>query len=148
MTKFYGIPGLRLGFLISHKKTIARINKHKEPWSVNVLAQRVGEVCLKDHQFSALTRDFVVRERNYLYTQMKGIKGLRAFDSSANYLLVKVEKNGLSSTEIYRSLARDGLLIRDCRSFRGMGTRFIRVAVKKRKQNQLLLKALRKIVER
>ena len=146
MTKFYGIPGLRLGYLIAHGKTVARINKHKEPWSVNVLAQRVGEVCLKDRKFSALTREFVARERNYLYTQLNGINGLRAYDSSANYLLLKVGKNSLSSTEIYRSLARNGLLIRDCRSFRGMGTKFIRVAVKKRKQNQLLIKALRKIV--
>ena len=146
MTKFFGIPGLRLGYLITQGKIVARLNKHKEPWSVNVLAQRVGEVCLNDDHFYDNSREFVSRERLYLYTQLNDIKGLKVYDSSSNFLLSKIVKNGLSSTEIYNTLAREGLLIRDCRSFRGMGTKFIRIAVKRRKQNQLLIKAIRKIV--
>ena len=146
MTKFFGIPGLRLGYLIAQGKTVARINKHKEPWSVNVLAQRVGAFCLKDNQFSTRSREFVSRERNYLYTQLNGIKGLSTYDSSANFLLLKIIKKGLSSTQIYNVLAEKGLLIRDCRSFRGMSTKFIRIAVKRRAQNQLLIKELRNIV--
>ena len=146
MTKFFGIPGLRLGYLIARGDTVTRINKHKEPWSVNVLAQRVGAACLEDHYFYANSRQLVSRERHYLHTQLNGIEGLRAYGSSANFLLLKIVKNGLSSTEIYHALAREGILIRDCRSFRGMGSKFIRIAVKKRTQNQLLIKALKKIV--
>jgi threonine-phosphate decarboxylase len=147
MTKFFGIPGLRLGYMIAQRPTVACINKQKEPWSVNVLAQRVGAFCFKDNHFSTRTRQFVSRERHYLYNQVNGIKGLRTYDSSTNFLLIKILKNGLTSTEIYNSLAGDGILIRDCRSFKGMGKKFIRIAVKKRKQNQLLIKALKKIVE-
>ena len=80
MTKFFGIPGLRLGYLVAQGKIVARINKHKEPWSVNVLAQRVGAFCLKDNQFTTRTREFVSRERNYLYTQLNEIKGLMKKD--------------------------------------------------------------------
>jgi threonine-phosphate decarboxylase len=146
MTKFFGIPGLRLGYLIAHGKTVESINKHKEPWSVNVLAQRVGEACLTDDSFYGNTRQFVSRERKYLYRQLNGITGLRVYDSSVNFLLLKIVKKILSSTEIYHILARQGFLIRDCRSFRGMGTNFIRIAVKRRKQNQLLIKAIKKIM--
>lgn len=146
MTKFYGIPGLRLGYLVAHGKTVERINKHKEPWSVNVLAQRIGSACLKDNAFCARTRQFVSRERHYLYTQLNALEGIKAYDSSANFLLSKIVKNGLTSTEVYNALAREGILIRDCRSFKGMGTKFIRLAVKQRKQNNRLIKALKSIV--
>ena len=146
MTKFFGIPGLRLGYLVAHGKTVARINKHKEPWSVNVLAQRVGLACLEDDPFCKRTRQFVSRERSYLFSQLNAIDGLKAYDSSANFLLVKIMKNPLTSTILYSALAQEGILIRDCRSFRGMGTKFIRVAVKKRKQNEVLIEALKRIV--
>ena len=146
MTKFFGIPGLRLGYLVAHGKTAERINKHKEPWSVNILAQRIGLACLEDDAFSARTRQFVAQERHYLYDQLNSIEGLKAYDSSANFLLSKIVKKGLTSTELYSALAREGILIRDCRSFRGMGAKFIRLAVKKRKQNQRLIKSLKSIV--
>ena len=146
MTKFFGIPGLRLGYLVAHKKTVELISKHKEPWSVNVLAQRIGVACIADHVFCARTRQFVSRERHYLYTQLNAIQGLKAYDSSANFLLAKIVKNGLTSTGLYSALAREGILIRDCRSFKGMGGKFIRLAVKKRKQNQRLIKELKSIV--
>jgi threonine-phosphate decarboxylase len=146
MTKFYGIPGLRLGYLVAYGKTVERINKHKEPWSVNVLAQRIGSACLKDDAFCVRTRQFVSRERHYLYTQLNAIEGMKTYDSSANFLLSKIVKNGLTSTEMYTALAREGILIRDCRSFKGMGTKFIRLAVKKRKQNNRLIKALKGIM--
>ncbi len=146
MTKFFGIPGLRLGYLVAHGKTVERINKHKEPWSVNVLAQRIGMACLKDDAFCARTIQFVSRERHYLHTQLNAIEGMKAYDSSANFLLSKIVKNGLTSTEVYTALAREGILIRDCRSFKGMGTKFIRLAVKKRKQNDRLIAALKSLV--
>lgn len=146
MTKFFGIPGLRLGYLVAHGQTVERINKHKEPWSVNILAQRIGLACLTDDAFSTRTRQFVSRERHYLYTQLNAIEGLKAYDSSANFLLAKILKKGLTSTELYSALAREGILIRDCRSFKGMGTKFIRLAVKKRKQNQRLILKLKNII--
>ena len=101
---------------------------------------------MQDDVFCARTRQFVSRERHYLYTQLNAIEGLKAYDSSANFLLAKILKNGLTSTELYSALAREGILISDCRSFKGMGTKFIRLAVKKRKQNNRLIKALKSIV--
>jgi threonine-phosphate decarboxylase len=61
--------------------------------------------------------------------------------------LIKIVKTGLSSGKLYEMMAREGFLIRDCSSFRGMGNKFIRVAVKKRKQNKLLIENLKRIME-
>ena len=147
MTKFFGIPGLRLGYLLAPSGMIAAISPHKEPWSVNTLAQKAGITCLADEPFRVKTRRFIVRERRYLFTQLSAIQGLVPYTSSTNFILSKITRRGLTSTTLYQSLAKKGILIRDCRSFRGMGSKFIRVAVKKRMHNDLLIRETRKIVE-
>jgi len=147
MTKFFGIPGLRLGYLLASSGMIAAISPHKEPWSVNTLAQKAGITCLADEPFRVKTRRFIVRERRYLFTQLSAIQGLVPYTSSTNFILSKITRRGLTSTTLYQSLAKKGILIRDCRSFRGMGSKFIRVAVKKRMHNDLLIRETRKIVE-
>ena len=75
------------------------------------------------------------------------LKGLKAYDSSTNYLLIKIVKSGLSSGKLYEMMARKGFLIRDCSSFKGMGNKFVRVAVKRRNQNNLLIENLRRVME-
>jgi len=77
---------------------------------------------------------------------MGKIKGLKVYDSTTNYLLVKIVRPGLSSGKLYDSMAKHGFLIRDCRSFKGLGNNYIRVAVKRRKENTLLITHLKKIV--
>lgn len=148
LTKFYGIPGLRLGYLVANSKIVDTMNKCKEPWTVNILAQKVGIACLKDETFRLKTKRFINREKKYLLTALHKLKGLRPYCSSANYLLIKIVRSGLSSSKLYEKMAQQGLLIRDCSSFKGLGDTFIRVAVRKRKENNLLVKNLKRLVER
>lgn len=148
MTKFFGIPGIRLGYLVGPAPLVKQLNRSKEPWTVNVLAQKIGTVCTADKRFAAATRHFVAVERRYLYSQLRSVSGLQPLPSSANYLLLKITRTGLSSALLYEELARMGILVRDCRSFKGMGDRFIRVAVKRRRDNRRLLAALKKIMDR
>jgi len=148
MTKFYGIPGIRLGYLVGPTPLVAQLNRHKEPWTVNALAQKIGIVCAADRGFAAATRRLVAAERGHLFSRLGSIPGLHPRPSSANYLLLKITGRGLSSTLLYEELARRGILVRDCRSFTGMGNKYIRVAVKLRRDNRLLLAALKTVVER
>lgn len=148
MTKFFGIPGLRLGYLLASSRLIAAISHHKEPWSVNTLAQKAGIICLKDDAFRVKTKRFILRERNYLFSQLSDIEGVVPYASATNFILIRITKKGLTSTALYEALAKKGILIRDCRSFRGLGSSYIRVAVKKRKDNGLLVREIRTIVER
>jgi len=148
LTKFFGIPGLRLGYLVANSKIVDKMNYYKEPWTVNILAQKVGIACFKDRTFRLKTKRFIERERKYLLAELSKLKGLKPFSSSANYLLVKITRLGLSSGKLYEYIARQGLLIRDCRSFRGLGDKFIRVAVKGRRENNLLIKNLKRVLEK
>jgi histidinol-phosphate/aromatic aminotransferase/cobyric acid decarboxylase-like protein len=79
---------------------------------------------------------------------LAAIEGLQPYSSATNFILLKITRKGLTSAELYQALAKKGILVRDCRSFRGLGSKFIRVAVKKRKHNDLLISETRKIVER
>lgn len=148
LTKFFGIPGLRLGYLVANARTVDKMNHHQEPWAVNILAQKIGTACVKNNTFRLKTKSFVNRERKYLLAELQKIIGLKPYSSSTNYILIKIVKAGLSSGILYEKMAQKGLLIRDCRSFRGLGDKFIRVAVKKRKENNLLVKNLKRLVER
>ena len=147
LTKFFGIPGLRLGYLVSNSKMVDKISYYKEPWTVNVVAQKAGVVCLKDGNFRLKTKRFIDRERKYMLDKLSRLKGLKPYLSPTNYLLIKIVKTGLSSGKLYEMMAREGFLIRDCSSFRGMGNKFIRVAVKRRKQNDLLIENLKRTME-
>jgi threonine-phosphate decarboxylase len=148
LTKFFGIPGLRLGYLIAGSKLVDKISHYKEPWTVNVLAQKAGIACFKDNNFRLRTKRFIDRERKYFLTELSKLEGVKPYASSTNYILTRIVKSGLSSGRLYELMAGQGLLIRDCRSFRGLGNKFIRVAVKKRKNNDLLIKHLKKVLER
>ena len=148
LTKFYGIPGLRLGYLVSHSKMVDAMNHYREPWMVNILAQKAGIVCFRDKAFISKTKRFIEREKKYIMGELKEIKGLKPYHSSTNYILIKIVKSGLTSGKIYEMMAQQGLLIRDCRSFRGLGSKYLRVAVRKRTQNNLLIKELKKAVGR
>ena len=110
-------------------------------------AQKVGIRCLEDEPFKVKTKKFILRERHYLFSRLASIEGLQPYTSATNFILSKITKKGLTSGKLYEGLAKKGILIRDCRSFRGLGSTFIRVAVKKRKENNLLIREIRNIVE-
>ena len=146
LTKIYGIPGLRLGYLVANSKIVNSIKRHKEPWTVNTLAQKAGVACLRDEKFILKTKRFITREKKYLVRELNKINGLKPCDSSTNYILIKLVKPGVTSGMVHEKMAKQGLLIRDCRSFRGLGRKYIRIAVKKRKENTVLIKRLKMIL--
>lgn len=141
LTKFFGLAGLRLGFGIGHQKIINRLKSSKIPWSVNAFAQIAGIEVLKDIHFRKHSKKFILEEKNFLYKELLKIKGLKPYYPSANFILIKLESFA-SSTELYDRLAKKGLLIRDCSNFHGLDNKFIRIAVRTREENEILLKTL------
>lgn len=147
MTKFFGIPGLRLGALMAGESIINKIDAAKDPWNVNSLAQIAGAASLADEEYMAKTRELIWQERDFLYRAISLIPGLKAFAGEANFLLVKIESSSISSTQLTAQTARQGVLVRDCAGFSGLGNKYIRLAVKSRAENVVLLKVLREIMK-
>jgi len=145
-TKFFGLAGLRVGYGISNKKIIERLDQTKEPWTVNTLAQLAAKEILRDTEYINKTHQWINKERNFLFEHLLKIKGLKPYPSQANFILIKIEK-GPSSTKLQEQLAKKGIIIRDCANFRGLNNKFIRVAVKTRYENIKLIKILKEILK-
>jgi threonine-phosphate decarboxylase len=142
LTKYYALPGLRLGYLLAHPRRVAQLAAYLEPWSVNGPAQKVALACLADTSFSLKTEGWLPRERSFLARAIVALKSFRPYPSSANFLLVQTANNA-SALELCAFLLRRKILIRACNSFAGLGLDHFRVAVRLRKDNRRLLEALR-----
>lgn len=141
LTKFYSIPGLRAGFGLFPEPYHTAVRDILPPWSMNVLAQRAAVKALADAEYQERSRSHCRALRDELRNGLCHLKQLRVFESTANYLLVRLDE-GLSGEELYRRLAAERILIRRCGNYSGLGDNYIRIAVKSREENSQLLKAL------
>lgn len=144
-TKFYALPGLRIGYLVAQEPVIQRLKKELPPWSVNTLAQAAALAALKDRHHARRTLAFMNDERRRFAKSLTAISGVTVFPSAANFLLVELPP-GRSGPEVAGILRRQGLLIRDCSRVPGLSQRTIRVAVRLPGQNDRLVRALRALI--
>ncbi len=137
MTKFYALPGLRVGYGVFHREVIGRLEQYKEPWTVNNFAQKAAIAALQDNVYAEETFILMKEEKTYLENSFRE-RGIEFFPSAANYYLLEVGNGG----RVVHALRKKGVLVRDCSNFEGLGNSFIRVAVKSRKENERLIKGL------
>ncbi|PJA49751.1 MAG: threonine-phosphate decarboxylase [Syntrophobacterales bacterium CG_4_8_14_3_um_filter_49_14] len=149
MTKFFGIPGLRIGYVMAGASCIAKIKENKPPWTVSSLGQRAAAKALFDGDYIKNTRKYVTTEREFLRNALDEILGLKTYESAANFILVHIANRiGLNSTEIRDRLAKEGILVRDCSTFHGLGNRYLRIAVKRREQNIIIIEKMKEILKK
>ncbi|MDQ0286321.1 threonine-phosphate decarboxylase [Desulfofundulus luciae] len=146
LTKILAIPGLRLGVLAAQPNVVEALDRARDPWSVNALAQVAGVAGLQDKEYIKAARDMVAREREFLFRELSSLPGLRPFPGAANFLLVDITGAKCTAGELVRRLGRRGILVRNCANFPGLSEGYIRIAVKRRKENLRLLEALREVL--
>ncbi|MDO8734680.1 MAG: threonine-phosphate decarboxylase CobD [Elusimicrobiota bacterium] len=146
LTKFFAIPGLRVGYLVGNKKIIKRISKFQPTWSVNCFGQLVSNQIINDLNYIKQTRECILKEKEIFFKKLEMISGLKPYPPSANFILCKLIENRFNSKTLSDLLARKGILIRDCSNFRGLNNKFIRFAVRKHQENEILMDILRKLL--
>ena len=134
-TKFFAIPGLRLGCLVCDDAEI--VQRLQPSWPVNAVAAAAGIAAVKDGSFAGASVAEVARLRGDLFGALEGLDGLQPFPGRANFLLVRGPE-GLAGR-----LARRGVLVRGCGPFLGLGPEYFRVAVRGATENGRLISALR-----
>lgn len=138
-TKIFSIPGVRLGYFVcSNPLLLEKIGRQLPEWNVSRFAQAAGYECAMQTAFVEKTVTFIRKERRFLEDGLKQA-GFRVFPGKANFLLIYCEQ------PLYDRLLEKGILIRDCENFRGLSKGFYRIAVKDRKENEDLLKAIGEI---
>jgi histidinol-phosphate/aromatic aminotransferase/cobyric acid decarboxylase-like protein len=144
LTKFYSLPGLRLGCAIAHPDILRRWQLLRDPWPVNALAAAAAAAVVRDTVFERQTWDWLPVARFELFEGLANLPGLQPIAGAANFLLVE---SSMSVSLIQKSLLeRHRILIRDCLSFPELGDRFFRVAVRSRAENLRLIAGLAEVI--
>ncbi len=148
VTKFYGMPALRVGYAVTAPAVASRIEVELPPWPVTTLAASAAAEAVQDADYVQRTLAWVVDERRWLHDALEQI-GATVYPSAANFLLVRLPAPVRSSAQVRARLISDHqIIVRDCDSFRGLSRgRFIRVALRCREENQRLVRALESILE-
>lgn len=145
ISKSYGVPGLRLGVLASaDRHLIASLKKDVSIWNINSFAEFYMQISEKYKKDYLKSLNKIREERSYLIDQLNQCSYLKAFPSQANYVLCEV-CNGITSRQIVTHLLKYNILAKDITPKAGNGKQYLRIAVRSRQDNEILLKHIRSI---
>lgn len=139
-SKAYGLAGLRLGYAIAAPELVAYLERIRQPFNVNLLAQVAGIAALEDKEFLKLTRRNTLAGKKIIYQGLAQL-GLGFVPTVANFILVDV---GTDSQEVFKAMLKFGVIIRDMRQY-GLNN-FIRVTIGNEKENKRFLRVLAKVI--
>lgn len=136
LTKFYAMPGLRIGYAVCAAKSAGRIREQIDPWSVSTVALEAGRAALDEDEFGAESCRVNAIAREEFAGALRGV-GLEVLPSAANFLLAKLPHG--SGGDLQSWLESEQILIRGCDSFHGLSDEFKRVAVRSSSDNERLV---------
>lgn len=149
VSKIYGIPGLRAGFLVASPEVIERFRALIPPWSLNSPAQEALTFIIRNPSavaaFVAETQRYLDMERRAFCRRMGDCPGLKVFDSVTSYLLMQLPAE-LTSDAVCDTMGHYRILIRNCSNFHGLSDRYVRLALKAREINRMAAERLVEIV--
>ena len=151
-TKFFAIPGLRLGYGICfNKNLLKKMLEKKEPWSVNNIADLAGQTVLDDENYIQKTKEWIKDQKKYMYENLNKIEGLRAYKTEVNFILLKIEDNllekGLDVKNLRKKMLEKGILIRDASNFIYLNKHYFRLAIKDKLNNEKVIETLTSILK-
>ncbi len=146
ISKSYGVPGFRLGVLASGDAgMIAKIKKEVAIWNINSFGEFYMQIYEKYHKEYVKACDKFKDERNIFYEELKSISFLEVYPSQANYFLCQV-KGEKTSRSLAIELLNNNVLIKDCGTKKAFnGGNYIRIAIRDRHDNKILIDLLKKI---
>ncbi|OPY72484.1 MAG: Threonine-phosphate decarboxylase [Syntrophorhabdus sp. PtaU1.Bin050] len=134
MTKFYALPGLRIGYGVFPAEVAGALRTHQAPWSVNTLAQVAAFAALGATGYREETLKIISEQKRVLEQGLSDL-GIDFTPSVANYYLLAIP----AAQQIASYLEHRGLLVRNCVNFKGLDRAYLRIAVKSLNHNMLLL---------
>ena len=146
-TKFYAVPGLRIGAAFSNPLIIEQLNSFIPTWSVNTLAQSYTEAALNDVEYVKRTKQVLHEEQLFMYNSLDTINGITVYPPSANFILFHIEQEGITAESINEALKKYNMIVRNCDSYMGLNNQWVRVAIKDHGTNVKLVEKLTDILK-
>ncbi|KGM26168.1 threonine-phosphate decarboxylase [Photorhabdus luminescens] len=143
LTKFFAIPGLRLGYLVSGDATgIRAMKRWREPWTINAFAALAGEIVLNDKAYIQATHRWLAEQQRWLYQALTALLVLRVWPPAANYIFLRCLRPEIN---LQQALLKQRILIRHCANYPGLDAAYYRVAIKGEHDNRRLVSALHQV---
>ena len=146
-TKFYAVPGLRIGTAFANKTLITQLQQYIPSWSVNTLAQAYTKAALNDVDYIKRTKQELNEERAFMYNALDAIEGITVYPPSANFILFQVNKEGITANYINEELKKYNMIVRNCESYVGLTNHWVRIAIKDHDTNIKLVDKLTNILK-
>ena len=146
-TKFYAVPGLRIGAAFSNPHIIDQLNTFIPTWSINTLAQAYTQSALNDVEYVNRTKQVLREEQHYMYNALDAITGITVYPPSANFILFHIEQEGVTADSINEALKKHNMIVRNCDSYMGLNSQWVRVAIKDHDNNVRLVDTLTDILK-
>ncbi len=147
LTKFYALPGLRLGAVLAHPGTLGILLRYKEPWTVNAVAERVAGELLRCGDYEKDVRELIASERTKILGRMETVPGIAVRGHGANFFLARWNA-GSDLDRLLEYLIERNLYVRDCRNFPGLEDNFFRFSIRKPEENDYLLDQFQQLSRR
>lgn len=139
-SKMFGLAGLRIGYGVASEELISLLNRVREPFNVNSIAQAAALAALKDLAYLNKMKQLMKEQRNYLYAQLKQLE-LDFVKSWTNFILIHLKKD---AKEVSKQLMRKGVIVRD---MSGWGLpEYIRITIGAPAENKFFIKRLKEII--
>lgn len=145
LTKFYALPGLRLGAVVAHSGMIRRLYGHKEPWTVNAIAESVARHLLECHCYEEHLFEMVSSGRRLIAEALSGHDTMKLYGGTANFFLASIEPES-EPESFFPQLEARGIFVRDCRNFDGLDRNWFRFSIRGREDNLRLVESLRAVL--
>lgn len=143
ISKFFAAPGLRLGYAITgNGDLIKEINGRKNPWTINSLAEIAGELMFTDIEYINATRELISAERDKIYSLLSKTEGLKVYKPTANFILVRILADNVTSRDLFEAAIKKGLMIRDCSTFPFLSDKYIRFCFMMPEKNDELIRCI------
>lgn len=144
VSKFFAAPGLRFGYGVTSSRQFQdTLLSMQNPWSLNSIGAFLGEIFLTDTEYIARTRSLIGTERSRMYQELSKLSAYKLYPSFANFQLVRICREGLTSFQLFESAIQRKLMIRDCSSFESLKGEYIRFCHMLPEDNDRLLDCLK-----
>lgn len=147
-SKFFAAPGLRLGYAVcGNNHLLKEMNQRKNPWTINSLAAIAGEIMFSDNEYMKETKSLINSERNRICLLMQSWKHAKFYYPNANFMLLHILREDVTSQDLFDAAILKGLMIRDCSTFPFLDNHYIRFCFMNPEKNNELLRILQHYLE-
>lgn len=144
-TKFYAVPGLRIGALYAQEELIEKLSPFIPTWSANTLAQAYAQAAIKDKSYIEESKNFMAKEHMRMYLLYKNLSSLRVIKPTVNFMLMEL-LSPYKVADLEKYLKQFNILIRSCHTFQNLGQNWFRIAIKTSDNNDFLYNKIKEFL--